>query len=96
MFKNIYKITSYLDESRNDLKLDKRKRNYRFKNKIIYFLDQTILMKTKKMHLSFAFFYNKINYKYLYCNNYKQNYNKLYHKNKCPIITVFQNHDMFV
>lgn len=44
MFKCFNKITPYLDESRLDLKLSKRSRNYRYKDKVIYLSDQTILL----------------------------------------------------
>lgn len=45
MFKFIHKITSYGDESRIDFNLSKRKKNYRFKDKVLYLEDQTILYK---------------------------------------------------
>jgi hypothetical protein len=43
MFKNIHKASSYCDESRIDFGLAKRRRNYRFKNKVLYVKENTIL-----------------------------------------------------
>ena len=76
MFKNIYKITPYLDESRVDLDQDRRKRNYRLKNKVVYLLDQTILYSLYDNIRNYIYYY-KCWCKYLYCVNYN---NKLYRK----------------
>jgi hypothetical protein len=87
MFKNFYKITTYLNESRNDLKLDKRKMNYRFNNKVVYVKDQTILFYTFHDFGQYNMYYYKYWYKYLYCINYDEEYhfinsnNILYRKN---------------
>jgi hypothetical protein len=43
MFKYIHKVSSYRDELRVDLNLNKRQRNYRFKNKVLYIKDQIVL-----------------------------------------------------
>ena len=61
MFKYIHKVSSYGDELRVDLNLNKRSRNYRFKNKVLYIRDQTIFCKDKNK--------NRFYYKYKYVVN---------------------------
>ena len=61
MFKNIYKVSSYGDELRVDFGLNKRPRNYRFKNKVLYIKDKLIFRKNK----------NRLYYKYKYVVNYR-------------------------
>ena len=61
MLKYIHKITSYLNESRIYFNLSKRKRNLRFKNKVLYLKDQTVLWKNNRK--------NRYWYKYLYVIN---------------------------
>ena len=56
MFKYVHKITPYLDESRIDNRLSKKNRNCRYKDKVLYINDETILMKDIKN--------NKFYYKY--------------------------------
>ena len=43
MFKYIHKVSSYENESRIDFNLNKRKRNFLLKDKVLYLKDQTIL-----------------------------------------------------
>ena len=61
MFKFAHKISSYRDESRIDFNLSKRKRNFRFKDKVLYLKDQTVLWKNDA----------KFWYKFLYVMNDK-------------------------
>ena len=68
MLKNLHKISSYGDESRIDFNLSKRKRNLRFKNKILYIKDQTVLRNNNEN--------NRYWYKYLYVMNDKCIYDK--------------------
>ena len=74
MFKNIHKVSSYCDESRIDFRIAKRRRNYRFKNKVLY-ITGLILSKTK------------LNKKYYHKSNYIININITYVwiKNSCNI-----------
>ena len=48
MFRFAHKISSYADESLIDFNLSKRKRNFRFKDKVLYLKDQTVLWKERK------------------------------------------------
>jgi hypothetical protein len=78
MFKCFNKITSYGDELRIDLNLNKRQRNYRFKNKVLYIKDKLIFCKDKDR------FYYK--YKYvvndkIYCYPFKLKKNNILHRN---------------
>jgi hypothetical protein len=59
MFKYINKVSSYGDELRVDLNLNKRSRNYRFKNKVLYLKDRIILWK----------YIHRFYYKYKYIVN---------------------------
>ena len=65
MFKYIHKVSSYGDESRVDFNLNKRPRNYRFKNKIIYLEDKTVFY-----HQDISYLYRK-----QYCNLWYKFYN---------------------
>ena len=86
MFKFAHKISSYGDESRIDFNLSNRKRNFRFKNKVLYLKDQTVLWKN----------YHKFWYKFLYVMNdkyiydYKKKYfvlkNNVLHREDGPAI----------
>ena len=64
MFKFAHKISSYGDELRVDFNLSKRKRNLRFKNKVLYLKDQTILL--KYYHRYWCKFLYVINDQYIY------------------------------
>ena len=59
MFKFAHKISSYVDELRIDFNLSKRKKNFRFKDKVLYLKDQTVLWKN----------YHRFWYKFLYVMN---------------------------
>ena len=93
MFKYIHKTSSYGDESRIDFNLSKRKRNYRFKDKVLYLKDQTVFLKEIKGRYWYKFLY-VINDEYIYhvktCRYLLRN-NILYRisKKKLPAIIIF-------
>jgi hypothetical protein len=62
MFKNINKITTYCDTLRINFRLSKRKRNFPYKDKVLYLNDQTILNKNIHKHRYW--------YKFKYCINF--------------------------
>ena len=76
MFKYIHKVTPYLDESRLDLRLNKRKQNIRFLGKVVYLFDQTIVCKRKD---KFKYWYKYSNIDYIINNNIITNQDHIYH-----------------
>ena len=74
MFKNIRKITPYLDQSRTDLSYTRYRnyQNYRFKNKV-YYKNDNIIVCNNYLHNLIGYFSEK---------EYKSNYIRYWYKSK--------------